>query len=82
MTVHEEARRFHVQLLADVFADLDQVGATLAACARFGLVTVLDARQLGRQCLAAGALARRFDTGLVFQLALDGGQVHLDRFLE
>ena len=45
-------------------------------------MAVLDARQFWRQRLAAGALARRFDAGLIFQLLLDGGQVHVDRFLE
>ena len=44
MAMHEEARRLHVQLLADVFADLDQVGAALTALARSWFVTVLDAR--------------------------------------
>ena len=59
MAVHEEARWLHVQLLADVLADLDQVSATLAALARLGLMTVLDALQFRRQRLAAGALAWR-----------------------
>ena len=47
-----------------------------------GFMTVLDARQFGRQCLTASALARRLAAGLAFQLALDGGQVHVNRFLE
>ena len=52
IAVHEEARRFHVQLLADVFTDLDQVGAALAALARFWFMVVFDARQLQWQRLA------------------------------
>ena len=82
MAVHEETCRFHVELLADVFADLDQASAALAARARLGFVVVLDTRQLWRQRLATSALARRFDAGLIFQLLLDGGQVHVDRLLE
>jgi hypothetical protein len=46
--VHEEACRFHVQLLADVFADLDQLGAALATLAGCRLVAVFDARQFWR----------------------------------
>lgn len=57
MAMHEETRRLHVQLLADVLADLDQVGAAPAALARFGLVAMLDARQFSWQWLAADALA-------------------------
>lgn len=57
MAVHEEARWLHVQLFADVFADLDQVGAALAALARLGLMAVLDALQFRRQRLAAGRFA-------------------------
>jgi hypothetical protein len=38
----EEARWIHVQLLAHVFADLDQVGAALAALARFRFMAMLD----------------------------------------
>ncbi len=33
VAMHEEACRFHIELLADVFADLDQVAAALAALA-------------------------------------------------
>ena len=82
MAVHEEARRLHVQLLADVLADLDQVGAALAALARLGFMAVLDARQFWRQRLAAGALATRLGRRLAFEFLFDRGQVHVDRFLE
>ena len=82
MAMHEEARRLHVQLLADVLADLDQIGAALAALARLGLVAVVDARQLTRQRLAAGAPALTLGRRLAFELLLDGGQVGIDRFLK
>jgi hypothetical protein len=74
--------RLHVQLLADVLADLDQVGAALAAMARCGLMAVFDARQFRRQRLAAGARALALGRRLAFEFFLDGGQVHVDRFLE
>ena len=38
MAVHEEALRFHVELLADILVDLDQVSAALA---RLGFMAVL-----------------------------------------
>jgi hypothetical protein len=79
--MHEETRRLHVQLLADILADLDQVGAGLAALARFRLMAVL-ARQFRRQRLAPGALALALGRRLAFELLLDGGQVGVDRFLE
>ena len=82
VAVHEEARRFHVQLFADVFADLDQLGAALAALARFGFMAVLDARQSRWQRLAAGALATRLGRHLGLKFLLDGGQVRINRFLE
>jgi hypothetical protein len=82
MAMHEEARWLHVELLADVLANLDQVGAALAALARLGLVAVFDARQFRRQRLAAGALALSLGRRLAFELFLDGGQVGIDRFLE
>lgn len=82
MAMHEEARRLHVELLADVLANLDQVGAALAALARLGLVAVFDARQFRRQRLAAGPLALSLGRRLAFELFLDGGQVGIDRFLE
>ena len=70
------------QLLADVLADLDQVGAALAALARLGLVAVFNAGQLRRQRLATCALTLPLGRRLAFELFLDGGQVGIDRFLE
>ena len=82
MAVHEKARWLHVQLLADVLADLDQVDAALAALARLGLMAVLDALQFRRQRLAAGALAWRFDGCLAAQFLIDGREVHIDGLVE
>lgn len=82
MPMHEEARRLHVQLFADVLADLDQVGTASAALARLRLVAVLDARQLRRQRLASGALALALGRRLAVEFLLDGRQVHVERFLE
>ena len=65
MAVYEEAGRFHIQLLADVFADLHHIAAAGAALARRWFVAVFDTRQLWRQCLASGTAAR-----LGFALAL------------
>ncbi len=48
MAMDKEFGRLDVQLFGDVFADLDQVLAALAASARFGFVTVLDAGQMIR----------------------------------
>jgi hypothetical protein len=51
-----------VELLADVFADLDEGRAALAAGAGFRLVAVFDARQVRRQRLPPAlppAAARR-----------------------
>lgn len=59
--MHEEARRLHVKLPADVLADLDQVGAALATLARLRFVAVFDALQLIRQPLAARMLALTLD---------------------
>ena len=80
--MHEKARRLHIQLLADVLSDLDQVGAALAALARCGFMAVLNAHQLRRQWLAAGARALPLGRCLAVEFLLDGGQVHVDRFLE
>jgi hypothetical protein len=82
VAVHEEARWLHVQLLANILADLDQVGAALAPLARFGLMAVLDALQFRRQRLAAGALAWRFDGCLAAQFLIDGREVHIDGLVE
>ena len=45
-------------------------------------VAVVDARQLRRQLLAAGAPTLPLGRGLAFELLLDGGQVGIDRFPE
>jgi hypothetical protein len=56
--MHEEACRFHVQLLTDVFADLDQVGAALAALTGFWLMAVL-ARLAGAWVSSSSSIAAR-----------------------
>ncbi len=48
MAMNEEAGRLDIQLLADVFADLDQIAPALSAGTRGRLVPVFDARQLRR----------------------------------
>lgn len=80
--MHEEACRFHIQLLAYVFANLDQGGAALAAFARRRFVTVLDTRQLWGQWLATGALARLLGRCLAVEFFVDGCQVHIDRLVK
>lgn len=73
--MNEEARRLDVELLADVFANLDEFAATGAARAGFGFVPMLDARQFGRQRIATTALVRARYLGrvlLFFQLGDDG----------
>jgi hypothetical protein len=82
VAMHEEACRFHVQLLTDVFADLDQVGAALAALTGFWLMAVLDARQFRWQRLTAGSLAQSLGRRLGVKFLLDRGQVGVDRFLK
>ena len=44
--MNEEFCGFDIQLFADVFTDLDQILAALAAGAGFRFVAVLDARQM------------------------------------
>jgi hypothetical protein len=51
----EETRRFDVELLADVFTDLDQITATVATGAGFRLVTMFNTGQFRREGIAAGA---------------------------
>ena len=58
MAMNEEARRFNVELFADVLANLDEIPTTGAAGAGFGFVPVFDARQFGRQGIAAAAFVR------------------------
>ena len=53
--MHEEARRFNIQLFAHVFTDLDQGLATLAASTRLWFMTVFNARQVIRQRLTTGS---------------------------
>ena len=48
MVMDEETGRFDVQLLADVFTDLDQRTAAVAAGAGFRFVPMFDARQFRR----------------------------------
>jgi len=85
VAVHKEARRLHVELFADVLADLDEVGATLTALAAFGLVAMLDAGELRRQGLAARGLRARLGLGgclLLFQLSDDGRAILITGILE
>lgn len=83
MAVHEELGRFHIELLADVFADLDQLAAALTAGAGLGFVAVFDARQVLRQRLATGALALGAQIGhLLLDFGLDGGAVGVSRLTE
>lgn len=73
MVVYVEACRFHVQLLPDVLAELDQVRTALTELARLELMMVLNARQFRRQRLAAGALTWRFYRCVGFEVACDLG---------
>ena len=78
MAMNIEARRFNVELFADVLANLDEIPTTGAAGAGFGFVPVFDARQFGRQGIATGAfvLTRRSGRLLcVFQFGNDGGPI-------
>lgn len=59
-TMHEEAGRLHVQLLADVLSDLEQLCTALAAMARLGLMTVRNTWRFWPQRLVSCALATRF----------------------
>ena len=53
----EELRWFDVQLLANVFTDLNEIGTAgvTGACVR--LMAVLDTRQMGGQRLTSGGTA-------------------------
>jgi hypothetical protein len=82
MTVYEEAHWLDVQLLTDVFADLDQVGTALTTLARCRFVAVLDTWQFRRQRLTTGALARRLGRCLAAQFLIDGREVHIDGLVE
>lgn len=59
VTVNEESGGLHVKLLGDVFADFNQITATLTALAGGGFMPVLNARQVIRQRLTTGTGARQ-----------------------
>jgi hypothetical protein len=89
VAVDEELGRFDIQLFGDVFANLDQFPATLAAGARFRLVPVLDARRMVRQGLATCAGPFGFGyriawlpVGQLFDFRFDGRKVSVNGFLE
>ena len=83
MALHEEACRFDIELLADVFADLDQRLTALAAGAGLGFVSLLDARQMIGQRLPACGLALGAHGGRdLFDFGLDCAQVDVPSFLE
>ena len=83
----EEASRLDIQLLTDVFADLDQVLAALPAGAGLRFVPMFDTRQVLRKGLASGALplgsVLRFQClGLPLGLGFEGRQVGIPGFLK
>ena len=79
----EELRRLYIQLLADVFADLNQFPAALTAGAGLGFMTVLDARQVLGQGLAPGALPLNLRLGyLLLDFGFDGSTVGAGRLTE
>ena len=87
--MHEESRRLHVELFGDVFADLDERRATLAAGTRFRFMVMLNARQMLGQGLPTGALPgslRRLAAGRIRrrlgQFGLGGGDVAGQGLLE
>jgi hypothetical protein len=73
----KESGGFHVQLFADVFANLHQPGTACSARTGGQFVAMLDPRQRRRQGMAASAfgLARRTGRALLFQFRQDGGLV-------
>jgi hypothetical protein len=83
MAMHDELRRDDVELLAHVFANLDQGRTALAAGAGIRLVPMFDARQMIGQRLAAGAFALGAGLGLRGGLfGFGGGDVGCQGFLE
>jgi hypothetical protein len=71
----EETGGFDIELLTDVFPDLDEVAAAVAAGAGLRFVAMFNARQFRRQGIAAGSfvLTRRGGRGLLlFQFGDDG----------
>ena len=77
VTMDEETGRFDVQLLADVFTDLEQCMTTVTARAGFRLMTMLNAGQFRWQGIAAATFVRTWPGGrfLRFQLGDDGGTI-------
>ena len=57
--MNKKTGRLDIELLADVFTNLDKILAALAANAGFRFVAVFDARQMFGQRLTTGAWARR-----------------------
>ena len=58
--MNEETGRLDIELLADIFTNLDQILATLSAGAGFRFVAMLDARQMFGQRLTTGTRARHW----------------------
>ena len=82
MADHEEARWFDIQLLADIFADLDQVGLAGGTGTGFRFVAHLDPLQMFGQGLATCAGSRGGWHRGQFELCLDGGDILQDVILE
>ncbi len=78
MAVNEETGRLNVQLLADVFTDLDEVTAAFATGAGFRLMPMFNAGQSRRQRIAAGAFVLTRCCGrllLLLKLGDDGSTI-------
>jgi hypothetical protein len=89
--MHEEARRLDIQLFGYVLADLDQRRAALPTGAGERFMHVLNARQMIRQRLTAGARTRyawrRLGTGgglglFLGEFGLGRSQIARQRLLE
>ena len=75
MAMDEETGRLDIELLADVFADLDEVAAAVPAGAGFRFVAMLNARQFRRQGITAGTFVLTWYGGrglLLFQFGDNG----------
>lgn len=74
--MHEETCRLDIELFGNIFADLDQILAALAAGARSRFMPVFDSRQMLRQGLAAAGFAclplRRDGVGELIQFRFHG----------
>jgi len=46
VTVYKESSRFYIQLLADIFTNLDQIFAALTAGTGFRLISMFDTGQM------------------------------------